>query len=213
MPTPIVVGVGDFKNATKEVSQAIEPMQLMLNAIGIAINDTGLSEAAAAKLQSEIDSISIVRTWTWPYPNLPELLSEKLGVNPSYKHYSDHGGNQPGVIFDDAARRVSKGESKVAVVTGGEALASRKSYLFIFIIDSLLLNSKCLCCSEEDATTWMVTARESSRRSLLPHYTRTTAEYVQPCSSRWHESYFEPLSQRSWWNTWYWRSNTSLSTF
>jgi hypothetical protein len=124
MPIPIVVGVGDFKNASKDVTQAIEPMQLMLNAIGIAIYDTGLSEEAAAKLQSQIDSIAIVRTWTWPYPDLPGLLSEKLGINPSHKHYSDHGGNQPGVIFDNAARRISKGESKVAVVTGGEALAS-----------------------------------------------------------------------------------------
>jgi hypothetical protein len=126
MPTPIVIGVGDFKNASKDVIQAIEPMQLMLNAIGIAISDTGLPEAAAAKLQAQIDSIAIVRTWTWPYPDLPSLLSEKLGINPSHKHYSDHGGNQPGVIFDDAARRISKGESKVAVVTGGEALASRE---------------------------------------------------------------------------------------
>lgn len=124
MATPIVVGVGDFKNASKDISQAIEPMQLMLNAIGIAISDTGLSEAAAANLQSQIDSIAIVRTWTWPYSDLPGLLSERLGINPSYKHYSDHGGNQPAVIFDNAARRISKGESKVAIVTGGEALAS-----------------------------------------------------------------------------------------
>lgn len=124
MPTPIVVGVGDFKNASKDISQAIEPMQLMLNAIGIALSDTGLPEATAAKLQSEIDSIAIVRTWTWPYPDLPSLLSEKLGISPSYKHYTDHGGNQPGVIFHDAARKISKGESKVAVLAGGEALAS-----------------------------------------------------------------------------------------
>ncbi|KAK5219841.1 hypothetical protein LTR47_011356 [Exophiala xenobiotica] len=124
MPTPIVIGVGDFKNASKEVSQAIEPMQLMLNAIRISISDTGLSEVAAAKLKSQIDSIAIVRTWTWPYPDLPSLLSERLGINPSYKHYTDHGGNQPGVIFGDAARRISKGECKVAIVTGGEALAS-----------------------------------------------------------------------------------------
>ena len=136
MPTPIVVGVGDFKNASKEVSQAIEPLQLMLNAIGIALSDTGLSEAAAAKLQSQIDSIAIVRTWTWPYPDLPGLLSERLGVSPSHKHYSDHGGNQPGVLFDDAARRISKGESKVAVLTGGEALASRK-YMIQFQNDQL----------------------------------------------------------------------------
>jgi hypothetical protein len=54
------------------------------------------------------------------------LLAEKLGVGKGLKHkyYSEHGGNQPGRLFDEAARRVSRGENEVAVVCGGEALAS-----------------------------------------------------------------------------------------
>lgn len=122
MPVPVVIGVADVKNRSQRVEDAIEPMQLILQAIQDALKDAGSS---FQKLQSSIDSIAIVRTWTWPYPDLVGLLSEKLGVNPKHKHYSDHGGNQPGKIFDDAARRISKGECKVAVVTGGEALASR----------------------------------------------------------------------------------------
>jgi hypothetical protein len=65
-----------------------------------------------------------VKTWTWPYPDLPGLIAERLGIDPARKHYTDHGGNQPGLLFDEAARRISKGETKVAVLTGGEALAS-----------------------------------------------------------------------------------------
>lgn len=125
--TPIVIGVADFINRSKLVEDAIEPLHLMLNALGGAIKDTGLSEASAQQLKAAVDSLDVVRTWTWPYDDLPGLISRELGINPKRKHYTDHGGNQPGLVFDEAARRIAKGESRVAVVTGGEALASCES--------------------------------------------------------------------------------------
>jgi hypothetical protein len=81
-------------------------------------------------LQSAIDSIDVVRTWTWPYDDLPGDISRKLGVDARHRFYSDHGGNKPAKLFDEAARRISKRQSKVAVVTGGEALASREYQSF-----------------------------------------------------------------------------------
>jgi len=125
--TPIVVGVGDIKNRSQKVEDAIEPMKLMLQATQNAIEDTGLSVPEAQKLQAAIDSVSVVATWTWNYPDLPGLISQHLGVSPSYKVLSGHGGNSPAKLFDEAARRISFKESKVAVVTGGEALASCES--------------------------------------------------------------------------------------
>lgn len=122
--TPIVVGVGDIKNKSLALSDALEPMQLMLKATEFAIKDSSLSSSASKQLQSDIDSISVVATWTWNYHDLPGLVGEKLGVVPKYKHLSEHGGNSPAKLFDEAARRISFGEAKVAVVTGGEALAS-----------------------------------------------------------------------------------------
>jgi len=128
MPTPIIIGVGDIKNRSQKPEDAIEPAQLMLSAIQTALSDTSLPSSAVSRLKSSIDSIDVVRTWTWPYPDLPGLLAEKLGVSASLKHklYSEHGGNSPGKLFDEAARRVAQGGVKVAVVTGGEALASRE---------------------------------------------------------------------------------------
>lgn len=119
--TPVVIGVGDIKNKSAE---AIEPMKLMLQATLNALKDTNLPSTSVEKLQSSIDSVSVVATWTWNYPDLPGLLAENLGVKPSYKILSPHGGDSPAKLFDEAARRISFGESKVAVVTGGEALAS-----------------------------------------------------------------------------------------
>jgi hypothetical protein len=122
--TPIVVGVGDIKNRSQKVEDAIEPAELMLRAIHYAIQDTKLSDTAAATLQASIDSIDVVATWTWPYNDLPGLLAQKLGAKPRHKFYSAHGGNQPAKLFDEAARRISFGQSRCCVVTGGEALAS-----------------------------------------------------------------------------------------
>ena len=122
--TPIIVGVGDVANRSQKVEDAIEPMQLMLQATLLAITDTNLSPSATRELQSKIDSIDVTGTWTWPYPDLPSLISEELGIKPKHKYYSPHAGSQPGKMFDEAARRISFGESKVAILTGGEALAS-----------------------------------------------------------------------------------------
>ena len=61
--TPVVVGVGDFVNRSKKVEDAIEPLELILKAVRSAIEDTGLSGSAASQLQSQIDSLDIIRTW------------------------------------------------------------------------------------------------------------------------------------------------------
>lgn len=122
---PIVIGVGDVTNRSSKSEDAIEPMQLMLQAISKAIEDTQLSDQGARTLRSRIDSLDVIRTWSWPYSDLPKLLCHHLGVEPRHKKYSEHCGNQPAKLLDDAARRLSLGQNKVAVLTGGEALASR----------------------------------------------------------------------------------------
>ncbi|KAJ5963886.1 Thiolase [Penicillium vulpinum] len=119
--TPVVIGVGDIKNNSLKPEHAYEPLELMLQSINAAIDD---SSAARTKILSAIDSIDVIANWTWPYPNVADLLAEKLGVKLVHKHESGHGGNAPAKLFDEAARRVSKGESRLAVVTGGEALAT-----------------------------------------------------------------------------------------
>lgn len=123
---PVLVGIGDINDrAAKGRDDAAEPLTLMLRAIGAAIQDTTLAPEAARKLQAAIESVSLVANWTWPYPNAPELLVQRLGLSGAvHMHESHHGGDSPGAFFDEAARRVAYKKSKVAVVTGAEALAS-----------------------------------------------------------------------------------------
>ena len=119
--TPVVIGVGDIKNTSVKPEYAYEPIELMIQAITAAADD---SSVPRGKIIPAVDSIDVVANWTWPYPNAAQLLAEKLGVKPVHQYESGHGGNAPAKLFDEAARRVSKGECRLAVVTGGEALAS-----------------------------------------------------------------------------------------
>ncbi len=121
---PIIVGVGDFVNRSLAVSDAQEPLALILKAIEVALNDTELSGAKRRQFQSAIDSIDVVRTWTWPYDDLPGDIGRRLGVEARHSFYSDHGGNKPAKLLDETARRIAQGQTKVGIVTGGEALAS-----------------------------------------------------------------------------------------
>jgi acetyl-CoA acetyltransferase len=153
---PIIVGVADIVNRSLSPADAREPAALMLEAVHAALADAfiqtspeagGDTKADSEKekeedardekkeekkkdaLRAAVDSIDVVRTWTWPYADLPGLLCEKLGLGigereVKWKRYSEHGGDKPGKMVDEAARRIARGECSVAVVVGGEALAS-----------------------------------------------------------------------------------------
>jgi acetyl-CoA acetyltransferase len=130
---PIIVGVADVKNASKELREdgSDEPLALILQAIQAAVKDTGLTGNKAEELQAAIDSISVVRPWSWPYPDLANLLSEKLGVakTVTYKFNSPHGGNQPAKLLDEACQRIAHGKTRVALLTGGEAMDSLTNHI------------------------------------------------------------------------------------
>jgi hypothetical protein len=146
--TPVIIGVGEVKNQSTKPDRALEPMQLILQAIDLALADTQLSGKSRKALQSAIDSVDIVATWTWPYPDLPSLIAQKLAINPIHKHYSDHGGNQPAKLLDDAARRISSAQCQVALLTGGEALASctcSNMTTTFLLTEHNSSHSECLC--------------------------------------------------------------------
>ncbi|GAB7354601.1 hypothetical protein MBLNU459_g5041t1 [Dothideomycetes sp. NU459] len=128
---PIVIGVADIKNKSLETEDAVEPMMLMLAAIKEAAKDAGLSDPEIEKLLAATDSLSIVKTWTWSYDDLPGLLASKIKADPKYRLYTADGGNQPCKLFDEAARRISQGQAKVAILAGGEALASLGAYIAV----------------------------------------------------------------------------------
>ena len=87
----------------------------------------GVSRAAAnGKLLDAVDDLQVVYTQSWNYDDAPLRLSERLGIDPTRRFYSGIGGSTPQVLVNQAAERILRGESDVALVAGAEALATRR---------------------------------------------------------------------------------------
>jgi acetyl-CoA acetyltransferase len=147
--TPVIIGVGDCINRSLRPEDAIEPLDLIVSALQKAFTDAaGPIGTDYANLLKRVDSVDVVATWTWPYPDLPGLVAEKLGLkNANHKATSAHGGNQPAKLLDEAARRISQGECEVAIICGGEALGSRTDLFGIISWQILNCSSRKMCSS------------------------------------------------------------------
>lgn len=176
---PVIIGVGDIVNRSSKVGDAREPLDLMVQAIREAISDTGLDSSKADTLRSSIDSVNVVLSWTWPYPDLVGSICQRIGVDAEHRHLTPHGGNQSGKIFDETARRISQRKTKVAVLTGGEALASRTTDL----PPSLKHtdgdeHSDCLRSCWATAASWLDSTESGSRQRLLSYHPGAPGQYV-----------------------------------
>ncbi|KAM0300662.1 hypothetical protein ACHAPM_005941 [Fusarium culmorum] len=115
---PVIIGIGEIRQKDFTIETCREPAELILSAIRDASQDSSIS------VIDHVDSISVVPPWSWNYKDLPKLLAQRLGIQPSHLELASHGGNTPTLLCDKAAARVASGEVKMAIVTGGEALAS-----------------------------------------------------------------------------------------
>lgn len=113
--TPIIVGVGEITHRNKQAAAGLEPIELMARALQAAQQDAG------AGLLAELDSLDVVSEHSWPYTDVPALLSERLGHWPARRVYGETGGESPVRFIHEAALRIARGESRVAAVTGAES--------------------------------------------------------------------------------------------
>ncbi|MEJ3655936.1 acetyl-CoA acetyltransferase [Actinomycetes bacterium KLBMP 9759] len=118
--TPVLVGVGQVRgNRERAPSAAREPAALVLDAVAAAAADAG-----APGLLSALDSIATVHVMSWAYDDLAGRIAAHVGATPRHTHGSTVGGQWPAVLLERAAARIAAGESRVALVAGGEAQAS-----------------------------------------------------------------------------------------
>jgi acetyl-CoA acetyltransferase len=113
--TPVIVGVGEISQRTKDPAQALEPLALMEAALRAAQEDAG------CKLLPMLDSLDVVSEYSWPYPDAPGQLSRRLGIAPARRVYGEFGGESPVRFIHEAALRIRRGESQMAAVVGAEA--------------------------------------------------------------------------------------------
>src|SRR3954462_1144656 len=112
---PVIVGVGEIADHPIELTAGLEPLALLEAAVRRAGQD------ADASLLGEIDSLDVVNFFRWRYRAPEQLLAARLGIRPSHCYYGPVGGESPIRYLHEAAQRIARGETKVAVVCGAEA--------------------------------------------------------------------------------------------
>src|SRR5438132_8170158 len=112
---PVVVGVGEIADHPAELTAGLEPLALLEAAVKRAGEDAG------AALLAGIDSLDVVNFLSWRYRDPEQLLAARLGIKPSHCYYGPVGGESPIRYLHEAAQRIARGETRVAVVCGAEA--------------------------------------------------------------------------------------------
>lgn len=113
--TPVIIGVGEITQRSKEPAEVLEPLALMEAAVRAANADAG------GKVLPLLDSLDVIQEFSWPYADAPGQLCESLGVNPAYRNYGPVGGETPMQFMHEAALRIWRGECVAAAVVGAEA--------------------------------------------------------------------------------------------
>jgi acetyl-CoA C-acetyltransferase len=112
---PVIVGVGEIVDRPKEITEGLEPLNLLVEALKRAEADSG------GHWLNEIESLDIVNFLSWRYRDPERLLSERLGITPKHAYYGPVGGESPIRYLHEAAQRIARGECSVAAVCGAEA--------------------------------------------------------------------------------------------
>ncbi|SHN63217.1 acetyl-CoA acetyltransferase [Bradyrhizobium erythrophlei] len=113
--TPVIVGIGEITDRPSEITDGLEPLVLLVEALKRAEADSGV------KWLGEIDSLDVVNFLSWRYREPEQLLSSRLGIRPKHVYYGPVGGESPIRHLHEAAQRIARGECSVAAVCGAEA--------------------------------------------------------------------------------------------
>jgi acetyl-CoA C-acetyltransferase len=116
---PVIVGVGQYTNRSRDLADAHEPLEMMEIVAHAAEEDAG-----RRGLLGGIDSLQVVNIIAWPYEDTPALLAERLGTHPDHRIYTTVGGETPQRIINSTAERIGRGESRLALLCGAEVLHS-----------------------------------------------------------------------------------------
>ena len=107
--TPVIIGVGQYNQRSAGIEDALNPIELMEQAVLAASDDAGLDGPPVA------DSVRVVNIIGWRFRNAPRFLARRLGLG---------GPDQSGV---ELAESTAGGNSPQSLVnaTAAEMLAGK----------------------------------------------------------------------------------------
>jgi len=129
--TPIIIGAAQLVERIHALSKPpfSSPMQLAATAGQAALKDAGVDAR-------EIDAIAVIRlfsdaarAWASPFGgsnNPPESVARRINATPAQRIYSNAGGTEPLQIMVELLQAIARGETRVALLTGAEAIANQR---------------------------------------------------------------------------------------
>jgi len=133
--TPIIIGAGQYMERDVPLSRALPPMGIAARAAAAALRDAG----GDAPLAGLIDTLAVVRIFpdSRNRPRLdpgfgragnpPAAVARRIGANPSRAIYGNIGGDTPQTLVNEIAGGIADGEIGLALLAGGEALATARA--------------------------------------------------------------------------------------
>ncbi|MEM7078539.1 MAG: acetyl-CoA acetyltransferase [Pseudomonadota bacterium] len=112
--TPVIVGVGQVLNRIDELDEALEPLEMMLQALRLAEQDT-----STPGFLDQVDSVRVVRG-IWGYENPARFLAEQIGATDAQTVGTLIGGNQNQAVINHTAQAILDGELSLVAITGAE---------------------------------------------------------------------------------------------
>ncbi len=121
--TPVLIGTAR-RTWHDDGNDAPEPLAMWEQVARAAAGDTGVDRDVLAR----VDDLSVVHCQSWAYDEPAGRFAELLEIPGVRRSESILAGTSPQRLIDAAAERMLDGTTTVALVVGGEALATRRRF-------------------------------------------------------------------------------------
>jgi acetyl-CoA C-acetyltransferase len=121
--TPVLVGVGQWSNRVDRGEPAVEPADMMAEALRRAAEDSG----AGPRALERADAVRVSRSLSRNYRNPARLVAERVGAAPRDEAVTPVGGNEPQGLVAQASRDVAAGDADIVLICGAEAWRTRSA--------------------------------------------------------------------------------------
>ena len=119
--TPVLIGGGQLNQRVDRGEPALEPVDLIVEALRRAGDDTGIGMAAV----TGADSVRVVSLLSWRYRDPAALVAERLGFTPRETVYTAVGGNTPQSLVNASCLDILEGSNDLVLIAGAEAWRTR----------------------------------------------------------------------------------------
>ena len=119
--TPVLIGAGQVNRRVDRGEEALEPVDLVVEALHRAAGDAGLSTGQLAGA----DAVHIVSILSWRYRDPGLLVAQRLGASPRDTSRSGMGGNSPQTLVNRSCLAIQAGQADLVLIGGAEAWRTR----------------------------------------------------------------------------------------